>query len=56
MPPLQMRRSTVVGGDGKSVQDNIRTSYGTFLRQGTEHVLNPLAKVELDFQIITLLL
>jgi hypothetical protein len=29
---IQMRRSTVVGGDGKSVLDNIRTSYGTFLR------------------------
>lgn len=29
---LQMRRSTVVGANGKSVTDNIRTSYGTFLR------------------------
>lgn len=29
----QMRRSTVVGGDGKSVEDHIRTSYGTFLRR-----------------------
>lgn len=29
---VQMRRSTVVGADGKSVTDNIRTSYGTFLR------------------------
>ena len=37
MPPpsrgcLQMRRSTVVGQGGKSVEDSIRTSYGTFLR------------------------
>jgi len=28
----QMRRSTVVGAEGESVTDNIRTSYGTFLR------------------------
>ena len=30
---VQMRRSTVVGSGGKSVEDNIRTSYGTFLRR-----------------------
>ena len=29
---MQMRRSTVVGPNKKSVTDNIRTSYGTFLR------------------------
>ena len=29
---LQMRRSTVVGAEGKSVQDNIRTSYGAFIK------------------------
>ena len=28
-----MKRSTVVGGNGDSVLDNIRTSYGTFLRR-----------------------
>ena len=28
-----MRRSTVVGVNGSSVQDSIRTSYGTFLRR-----------------------
>jgi hypothetical protein len=27
-----MKRSTVVGAGGKSVTDNIRTSYGTFIR------------------------
>lgn len=30
---LQMQRSTVVGLGGKSVLDNVRTSYGTFLRR-----------------------
>lgn len=29
----QMRRSTVVGANGSSVRDGIRTSYGTFLRR-----------------------
>ena len=28
---MQMRRSTVIGLAGSSIQDNIRTSYGTFL-------------------------
>lgn len=28
-----MRRSTVVGANGSSVTDGIRTSYGTFLRR-----------------------
>ena len=31
----QMRKSTVVGQGGKSVLDNIRTSYGTFLRHSS---------------------
>lgn len=30
---LQMRRSTVVGAGGESVEDQIRTSYGTFLKR-----------------------
>ena len=30
---LQMKRSTVVGSGGKSVEDSIRTSYGTFLKR-----------------------
>ena len=30
----QMKRSTVVGEGGRSVEDSIRTSYGTFLRSG----------------------
>ena len=33
-PPFQMKRSTVVGGDGNGVVDNIRTSYGMFIRWG----------------------
>lgn len=28
----QMHRSTVVGDDGKSKQDEYRTSYGTFIK------------------------
>ena len=28
---VQMRRSTVIGEAGGSIQDSIRTSYGTFL-------------------------
>ena len=32
-PCAQMRRSTVVGANGSSVRDGIRTSYGTFLRR-----------------------
>jgi hypothetical protein len=31
LPRLQMKRSTVVGVDGKSVLDDYRTSYGTFV-------------------------
>ena len=30
---LQMKRSTVVGAGGASVEDSIRTSYGTFLKR-----------------------
>ena len=37
----QMRRSTVVGQGGKSVEDNIRTSYGTFLRHAPLSALLP---------------
>lgn len=29
---LQMKRSSVVGTNGSSVLDTIRTSYGTFIR------------------------
>ncbi|MEW5315416.1 MAG: hypothetical protein WDW38_006847 [Sanguina aurantia] len=35
----QMRRSTVVGAGGKSVEDNYRTSYGTFLRRYQDAVV-----------------
>ena len=38
-----MRRSTVVGSGGKSVEDNIRTSYGTFLRHARPPVLTDTA-------------
>lgn len=34
-----MRRSTVVGEDGRSVEDSIRTSYGTFLTRASNPVL-----------------
>lgn len=30
---MQMKRSTVVGAGGASVEDSIRTSYGTFLKR-----------------------
>ena len=35
--PLQMKRSTVVGENGDSVLDSIRTSYGMFIRCVREH-------------------
>ncbi|GFR49468.1 hypothetical protein Agub_g11528 [Astrephomene gubernaculifera] len=35
----QMKRSTVVGAGGKSVEDNYRTSYGTFLKRYQDAVL-----------------
>ena len=31
---MQMKRSTVVGSGGAGVVDNIRTSYGMFIRYG----------------------
>lgn len=34
-----MRRSTVVGANGSSVTDSIRTSYGTFLRRLQDPVI-----------------
>lgn len=34
-----MKRSTVVGVNGSSVRDNIRTSYGTFLRRLQDPVI-----------------
>lgn len=34
-----MKRSTVVGPGGKSVEDNYRTSYGTFLRRYQDEVV-----------------
>ncbi len=36
---MQMRRSTVVGANGSSVRDGIRTSYGTFLRRLQDPVI-----------------
>lgn len=30
---MQMKRSTVVGNQGNGVVDNIRTSYGMFIRR-----------------------
>lgn len=38
-----MKRSTVVGPDGKSVEDDYRTSYGTFVKRRQDEVL---ARVE----------
>ena len=34
-----MRRSTVVSSNGSSVEDNYRTSYGTFVRRRHDAVL-----------------
>lgn len=39
---MQMRRSTVVGPNGSSVTDNIRTSYGTFLTRKRDKVIEGL--------------
>ncbi|KIY96531.1 hypothetical protein MNEG_11433 [Monoraphidium neglectum] len=36
---MQLRRSTVLGEGGKSVEDGYRTSYGTFLKRGTDPIL-----------------
>uniref|UniRef100_A0A7S0X1H1 procollagen-proline 4-dioxygenase n=1 Tax=Chlamydomonas leiostraca TaxID=1034604 RepID=A0A7S0X1H1_9CHLO len=38
----QMKRSTVVGAGGKSVEDDYRTSYGTFLRRYQDAVVERL--------------
>ncbi|KAK9842565.1 hypothetical protein WJX81_006326 [Elliptochloris bilobata] len=46
----QMRRSTVVGANGSSVTDGIRTSYGTFLRRLQDPVI---AAVELRLALWT---
>ncbi|KAG2446779.1 hypothetical protein HYH02_008339 [Chlamydomonas schloesseri] len=35
----QMKRSTVVGAGGKSVEDNYRTSYGTFLKRYQDDIV-----------------
>lgn len=39
----QMQRSTVVGSDDSGVVDNIRTSYGTFLKRQSHPLLNEVA-------------
>lgn len=41
--PLMMR-STVVGAGGASVQDNIRTSYGAFIRRGKDPVITRMER------------
>lgn len=40
----QMRRSTVVGPNGTSVTDNIRTSYGTFLTRMQDPIVEEIEK------------
>ena len=40
----QMRRSTVVGANGSSVTDGIRTSYGTFLRRLQDPVITAVER------------
>lgn len=40
----QMRRSTVVGANGSSVTDGIRTSYGTFLRRLQDPVVTAVER------------
>lgn len=37
-----MKRSTVVGAGGKSVEDNYRTSYGTFVRRNADDIITRL--------------
>lgn len=39
---VQMKRSTVVGEGGRSVEDNYRTSYGTFLKRYQDAVVERL--------------
>lgn len=38
----QMKRSTVLGADGSSVEDNVRTSYGTFLRRKQDPIITDI--------------
>jgi prolyl 4-hydroxylase len=38
-----MKRSTVVGANGSSVEDNYRTSYGTFVRRNSDPLVTALA-------------
>ncbi|KAG2489361.1 hypothetical protein HYH03_012191 [Edaphochlamys debaryana] len=38
----QMKRSTVVGSKNQGVVDNIRTSYGTFLRRNQDPIINAI--------------
>lgn len=40
----QMQRSTVVGSDDSGVVDNIRTSYGTFLKRRSHPLLDEVAR------------
>ncbi len=40
----QMRRSTVVGANGSSVEDDYRTSYGTFLRRLQDPVVEAVER------------
>ena len=42
--PPQMKRSTVVGAGGKSVEDTIRTSYGTFLKRQQDPVVSAVER------------
>jgi hypothetical protein len=41
---VQMRKSTVIGPEGKSVEDRIRTSYGTFLQRKRDKVIENIEK------------
>lgn len=37
-----MKRSTVVGANGSSVEDNYRTSYGTFVRRNVDELVTKI--------------
>ena len=39
---LQMRRSTIIGASGDSIQDSIRTSYGAFLPRRHDSLLTSI--------------
>lgn len=41
---LQMRRSSVVGPKGESVIDNIRTSYGMFIRRLSDPIIERIER------------